>query len=62
MVDLAHVALLAGDVEHAEGNLREALDIDPTFTAAYVNLADLYEPRRPLPKPTAGRRGGSGAS
>ncbi|RLB44083.1 MAG: hypothetical protein DRH30_02190 [Deltaproteobacteria bacterium] len=42
LVDLAHVALLAGDVEHAEGNLREALDIDPTFTAAYVNLADLY--------------------
>jgi Tfp pilus assembly protein PilF len=42
LADLAHVALLAGDVEHAEGNLREALDIDPTFTAAYVNLADLY--------------------
>ncbi len=42
LVDLAHVALLAGDVEHAEGNLRETLDIDPTFTAAYVNLADLY--------------------
>lgn len=42
LVDLAHVALLAGDVQHAEANLREALDIDPTFTAAYVNLADLY--------------------
>jgi Tfp pilus assembly protein PilF len=42
LVDLAHVALLAGDVQHAEGNLREALDVDPTFTAAYVNLADLY--------------------
>ena len=42
LVDLAHVALLAGDVQHAEGNLREAPDIDPTFTAAYVNLADLY--------------------
>ncbi|MGD8316859.1 MAG: tetratricopeptide repeat protein, partial [Myxococcales bacterium] len=25
-----------------EENLREALEIDPTFTAAYVNLADLY--------------------
>jgi predicted CXXCH cytochrome family protein len=42
LVDLAHVALLAGDFKHAEENLREALDIDPTFTAAYVNLADLY--------------------
>lgn len=42
LVDLAHVALLAGDLKHAEGNLREALAIDPTFTAAYVNLADLY--------------------
>ena len=42
LVDLAHVAVLAGDVKHAEENLREALDIDPTFTAAYVNLADLY--------------------
>ncbi|MFZ1863721.1 MAG: tetratricopeptide repeat protein [Polyangiales bacterium] len=42
LVDLAYVATLAGDVEHAEEDLREALDIDPTFTAAYVNLADLY--------------------
>lgn len=42
LVDLAHVAALAGDFEHAEENLREALDLDPTFTAAYVNLADLY--------------------
>jgi Tfp pilus assembly protein PilF len=42
LVDLAHVALLVGDVQNAERNLREALDIDPTFTAAYVNLADLY--------------------
>ena len=42
LVDLAHVALLAGDVQTAETNLREALAIDPTFTAAYVNLADLY--------------------
>jgi Tfp pilus assembly protein PilF len=45
LVDLAHVAILAGDFEHAEENLREALDIDPTFTAAYVNLADLYRAR-----------------
>ncbi len=42
LVDLAHVAALAGDFEHAEENLREALDLDPTFTAAYVNLADLF--------------------
>jgi len=42
LVDLAHVAMLAGDFEHAEESLREALDLDPTFTAAYVNLADLY--------------------
>jgi tetratricopeptide (TPR) repeat protein len=42
LVDLAHVALLAGDVQRGESDLREALDLDPTFTAAYVNLADLY--------------------
>lgn len=42
LVDLAYVAMLAGDFSHAEENLREALEIDPTFTAAYVNLADLY--------------------
>lgn len=42
LVDLAYVASLAGDFRHAEDNLREALEIDPTFTAAYVNLADLY--------------------
>jgi predicted CXXCH cytochrome family protein len=42
LVDLAHVALLAGDVQRAESDLREALELDPTFTAAYVNLADLY--------------------
>jgi Tfp pilus assembly protein PilF len=41
-VDLAYVAALSGDFKHAEGNLREVLEIDPTFTAAYVNLADLY--------------------
>jgi Tfp pilus assembly protein PilF len=42
LVDMAHVATLSGDFKHAEANLREALEIDPTFTAAYVNLADLY--------------------
>ena len=42
LVDLAHVAALAGDGAHAEENLLEAIAIDPAFTAAYVNLADLY--------------------
>ena len=42
LVDMAHVAMLASDFKHAEENLREALEIDRTFTAAYVNLADLY--------------------
>jgi len=42
LVDLAHITMLAGDAKHAEQTLREALDVDPTFTAIYVNLADLY--------------------
>ena len=42
LVDLAHVAMLAGDLRHAEENLHEALQVDPTFTPAYVNLADLH--------------------
>ena len=46
LVDLSHVAALSGDFKHAEDNLREALEIDPTFTAAYVNLADLYRSQR----------------
>jgi predicted CXXCH cytochrome family protein len=45
LVDLAQAAMLAGDSEGAEDTLREALDVDPTFTAAYVNLADLYRSR-----------------
>lgn len=45
LVDLAQAAMLAGDLEGAEDTLREALDVDPTFTAAYVNLADLYRSR-----------------
>jgi tetratricopeptide (TPR) repeat protein len=46
LADLAYVAMLAGDFKHAEANLREALVIDPTFTAAFVNLADLYRSQR----------------
>jgi Tfp pilus assembly protein PilF len=46
LVDLSHVAALAGDMRHAEENLREALEVDPTFTAAYVNLADLHRNQR----------------
>lgn len=46
LVDLGYVAGLAGDLPGAEENLREALRIDPTFTAAYVNLADLYRSQR----------------
>ena len=42
MADLAYVAALAGDGAHAEENLVEAIAIDPSFTAGYVNLADLY--------------------
>jgi tetratricopeptide (TPR) repeat protein len=46
LADLAYVAALSGDLVHAEENLREALQVDPAFTAAYVNLADLYRGQR----------------
>jgi predicted CXXCH cytochrome family protein len=62
LVDLAHVAMLAGDVQHAEGNLREALDVDPTFTAAYVNLADLYRSQQRDEEAEAILREGLGAA
>ncbi len=42
LVDLAHLAALERNPKEAEVLLLEAIDIDPTFTAAYVNLADLY--------------------
>ncbi|MEM9728694.1 MAG: tetratricopeptide repeat protein, partial [Myxococcota bacterium] len=42
LVDLANLAAVAGDVSRAETVLREALEVDPTFTAGHVNLADLY--------------------
>jgi predicted CXXCH cytochrome family protein len=40
--DLAHLATLDGDVEQALSLLRQATEVDPTFTAAYVNQADVY--------------------
>ncbi len=42
LVDLAHLATVKRTPEKAEAILREAIDIDPTFTAGHVNLADLY--------------------
>ena len=42
LVDLAHLAFVDRNPTKAEAILREALAVDPTFTAAHVNLADLY--------------------
>ncbi|MDH3199771.1 MAG: tetratricopeptide repeat protein [Myxococcales bacterium] len=42
LVDLAYLATVERKPKQAEVMLREAIDTDPTFTAAYVNLADLY--------------------
>jgi len=42
LVDLARIALAGRQPRRAEAMLREAIDVDPTFTAAYVNLSDLY--------------------
>lgn len=62
LIDLAHVAALAGDFKHAEDNLREALEIDPTFSAAYVNLADLYRSQQRDEDAEAILRGGLDAA
>ncbi len=42
LVDLAHVAGMRGKVETARSLLERAIDREPAFTAAYVNLADLH--------------------
>lgn len=42
LVDLATLAMHDADLEKARITLEEAIAVDPTFTAAYVNLADLY--------------------
>ncbi len=42
LVELAHLAMVDGKPGQAEAILQEALATDPTFTAAYVNLGDLY--------------------
>jgi len=39
---LANLRRMGGDVAGTEALLREALERDPTFSGAYVNLADLY--------------------
>lgn len=45
LVDLAQLAQLAGDAQQAERLLKTALRKDPSFTAAHLNLADLYRER-----------------
>ncbi|MGB5812719.1 MAG: ammonia-forming cytochrome c nitrite reductase subunit c552 [Polyangiales bacterium] len=42
LTDLANLELVERRPAQAEAILREALEVDPSFTAAYVNLADLY--------------------
>ena len=45
LVDLAELALRAGKHSEAEGLLRTAIRKEPSFSAAYLNLADLYRER-----------------
>ena len=42
LVDLAYLALVEAKPEEAEQTLKEAIEIDPSFSPAYINLADLY--------------------
>ncbi len=41
-LNLANLAVRQGQIDQAGQFLREAIAVDPTFTPAYVNLADLY--------------------
>lgn len=45
LVDLAELALRAGNHTEAEGLLRAAIRKEPSFSAAHLNLADFYRER-----------------
>ncbi len=40
--NLGWLALVRGDASGSEGHYRQALELDPTFVPAYLNLADSY--------------------
>jgi len=42
---LANLYAIRGDAEHAITEYRKAIELDPTFVQAYVNLADLFRER-----------------
>jgi predicted CXXCH cytochrome family protein len=49
-LNLARVRAEQGNLDQAEGELRRALEIDPTFAPATVNLADLYRSEKREPE------------